>query len=293
MITYPDDEATHAQAEKLGIPDLVLVRDLVRIVEVLNLKAKGFFNSKSVLAGSMALRCFGSPRFTVYDADFSTSRDVAAPPHEMTSFLEYADDDLVITPTSLVPTGNGPTMWESSPIAFEPIFTALAPPAERTFKADVSYRGLVLPALEKPLHLPYQLEIWDEDPVVHIMDPHETIAEKILGWCAHRLAKHYADLAFIALMGNPEAPSQTIELDYRKARETLDSKLEIMRDLQPAVYASFPNVDALIEDLAKNPEFSQDQWIKLVYVRAHRDRFSQKLVQRAVQELLVPGLSGH
>ncbi len=63
MIEYPEDGATEKEAEKNGIPDFVLIRDLVRIVEVLNLDAQDFFSSKSVLSGSMALRCFGSPRF--------------------------------------------------------------------------------------------------------------------------------------------------------------------------------------------------------------------------------------
>jgi hypothetical protein len=48
--------------------------------EVKNLADRDFFNRKSVLAGSMALRCFGSPRFTVYDADLSTSSDTVDPP---------------------------------------------------------------------------------------------------------------------------------------------------------------------------------------------------------------------
>jgi hypothetical protein len=293
MIAYPDDRATRAEAEELDLPDVVVIRDIVRIVEVLNLKKKGFFNSKSVLAGSMALRCFKSPRFTVYDTDFSTSEEIARPPGGMTDFLRYTDDDLVIEPASLVPTSDGPTMWESAPITFDPIFTGLVPGRDdRTFKADVSYRGLVLPGVEMPLRAPYRLGIWDEDPVVYIMDPHETVAEKILGWCAHRLVKHYADLAFIAVVSNPTLPARGIELDYRKARDALDAKLEIMRALQPKVYAPFPNVDAVIADLARDPQFSRQQWLKIIYLRQHRDRFTQQFLQHAVQELLVPGMKG-
>jgi hypothetical protein len=56
MIDYPEDQATQEQAEKHGIPEPVLIRDLVRIVEVINLERKGFFGERSVLAGSMALR---------------------------------------------------------------------------------------------------------------------------------------------------------------------------------------------------------------------------------------------
>jgi len=73
VIRYPDDQATEAEADRHGIPNFVLVRDLVRIVEVLNLARQDFFGTQSVLAGSMALRCFNTPRFTVYDADFATT----------------------------------------------------------------------------------------------------------------------------------------------------------------------------------------------------------------------------
>lgn len=143
MIDYPDDRRIAAEANRHDIPEPVLVRDLMRVVEVLNLKAKEFFSERSVLAGSMALRCFGSPRFTVYDADFSTSSQTVNPPAMMKDKLAYRDDDLEITPAPLVPHDDGGTAW-------------------------------------------------DEDPAVYIMDPHETLAEKILGWCAHRQVKHYA-----------------------------------------------------------------------------------------------------
>jgi len=123
MIEYPDDEATEAESEKHGIPGEVLIRDLVRVIEVLNMKAKGFFGSRRVLAGSMALRFFNSPRFTVYDADFATAVDAH---------------------------------------------------------------------IEREFRLPYDLGIWDEDPSALIMDPHEVVAEKTLGWVVNRQAKHYA-----------------------------------------------------------------------------------------------------
>jgi hypothetical protein len=62
LLELPDDERTEAEAQRLGLDEAVLVRDVVRLVEVQNLADRGFFNAKSVLAGSMALRCFGSPR---------------------------------------------------------------------------------------------------------------------------------------------------------------------------------------------------------------------------------------
>jgi hypothetical protein len=64
MIDYPEDQQLREQASRHDLQAPVLIRDIVRVVEVLNLRAERFFNKRSVLSGSMALRCFGSPRFT-------------------------------------------------------------------------------------------------------------------------------------------------------------------------------------------------------------------------------------
>jgi hypothetical protein len=292
VIDYPDDRSIATEADRHDIPEPVLVRDLVRVVEVLNLKAKDFFSERSVLAGSMALRCFDSPRFTVYDADFSTSSQTVNPPTVMKDKLAYRDDDLEITPADLVPHDDGGTAWQSAPISFTPAFTSLIPdPDDRSFKADVSFRGMLLDGLEIPFKVPYDLGIWEENPAVYIMDPHETLAEKILGWCAHRQVKHYADLAYIALVSRP-GDGRLIELNYARAREVLDGKLATMRELQPDNYAPFPDIDALIDDLAKSPRFKPMQWAKIMYLRNRRDRFTQAHLTAAVMGILVPGLRG-
>jgi hypothetical protein len=291
MINYPVDRAISEQTQIHGLSEPVVVRDLVRVVEVLNLKQQGFFNKDSVLAGSMALRCFGSPRFTVYDADFSTSSETVDPRTEIEEMLRYRDDELEIVPAALVPHDERGTAWKSAPIAYVPVFTGLVPnDGDRNFKADISFRGLVLEGVEVPLTVPYDLDIWKDEPIVFVMDPHEILAEKVLGWCVHRQVKHYADLGFIALVSQPKAAHRLIELDYATARETLAAKLEAMRTIQPEIYASFQSVDGLIGDLAKPPRFDAKEWVKLMYLRAHRDRFKQDLVARAVREILVPGL---
>jgi hypothetical protein len=122
------------------------------------------------------------------------------------------------------------------------------------------------------------------------MDPHETVAEKILGWCAHRRVKHYADLAYIAIVSQPKAPHRAIELDYGRTREVTAAKLETMRKLQPDNYSAFRNVDALIGDLAKPPMLDKQQWARIMYVRAQRDRFSPETITPAVREILADGL---
>jgi hypothetical protein len=103
MIDYSEDEQLREQASLHDLQAPVLIRDIVRVVELLNLRARQFFNKRSVLAGSMALRCFGSPRFTVYDAVFTN--------------IVLADQD-------------------------------------RQFKADISFRGLLLDGREVPLATP-------------------------------------------------------------------------------------------------------------------------------------------
>lgn len=291
MISYPDDRDLAAEAKTHDIPAPVLVRDLVRIVEVLNLREQGFFSKESVLAGSMALRSFGSPRFTVYDTDFSTSAKAVDPPTAMKEKLSYQDEKLAITPADLVPHDEGGTAWVSTPISFTPRFTRLVPDeGDRTFKADVSFRGMVMDGLEVPLAVPYDLGIWEQDPVVFVMDPHETVAEKILGWCVHRQVKHYADLAYIAIASNPKAENPPIKLDYRIAREALDAKLTAMRKIQPTTYAAFPHIDALVGDLSRVPQLASGQWARIMYVRAHRDRFKPQLLVDAVTKILAPGL---
>lgn len=291
MIEYPADTDIDHRARENAIPAPVLIRDVVRVVEVLNLKANQFFGPKSVLAGSMALRCFGSPRFTVYDADFSTTSATVHPETRMQRLLDYSDRWLTIEAAPLVPSDEKGSIWKSSPVRYTPAFTALAPdPSDRTFKADVSFRGLVEDGQEQQLLLPYGLDLWPkvDTPTVFVMNPHEIMAEKILGWCAGRHVKHYADLAFIAVVSNPQARTRTISINYQHARDVLDTKLQIMSELHPARYARFPTIDALIDDLGEDPASGPADWQKIMYVRNHRDRFTPSFIQRAVQDIMVP-----
>lgn len=290
MIEYPDDDLVLQEAERHGLPEPVLIRDLVRIVEVMNLERQGFFGKESVLAGSMALRCFGSPRFTVYDADFSTSEDASPRPDVLQRMLAYEDDDLVIAPAKLTPHDARGTAWKSEPIGYEPVFTDLVPdPRERSFKADISFRGLVCEGIELELQVPYDMGLWSAPPTVWVMDPHEVAAEKILGWCVNRMAKHYADLGFIAL-ASQRAPRPLIVLDGDRLRDTTAAKLAAMRELQPSRYAAYRSIDDLADDLHRTPALSEAQWRDLVYLRGHRDRFTPELLAKAVRRLLVPML---
>jgi hypothetical protein len=289
MIDYPSDEALRAQSAQHDLALPVLVRDIARVVEVLNLRAKSFFDKRSVLSGSMALRCFGSPRFTVYDADFSTSAHAVDPPGSITELLRYSDENLDILPAGAVAADRRGTLMKVEPIRFDPVFTGIALAEEdRQFKADVSFRGLLRDGREVPFHTPYTLALWSEPPAVWVMDPIEVLAEKILGWCVHGLIKHYADAAWITLAA--QTPGSPLAFAYPTLRELLHDKLANMRELQPDIYRPFPTLEALVGKLAQTPALDRTQWQKLVYLRSQRAAHSQEDLRRLVQDILAPGL---
>ncbi len=289
MIDYPEDQQLREQASRHDLQAPVLIRDIVRVVEVLNLRAQRFFNKRSVLSGSMALRCFGSPRFTVYDADFSTSAETVDPPASMTDMLRYSDEDLDIIPAAAIAADQRETLIQIEPIRFDAAFTSIAlADQDQQFKADVSFRGLLLDGREVPFETPYSLELWREAPTVWVMDPVEVLAEKILGWCIHGLVKHYADAAWITTAA--QATNSSLAFAYPHLRDVLHDKLELMRDLQPGIYRVFPSVDAVVGKLAQPPQFDQVQWQKLVYLQAHRAAYSQEDLRRIVRETLAAGL---
>jgi len=285
MIDYPDDDELRAQSREHDLALPVLVRDIVRVVEVLNLGAKRFFKKDSVLAGSMALRCFGSPRFTVYDADFSTSAQAVDPPESVSALLRYSDENLDILPAAAVPADRRGTLMKVEPIRFDPVFTGVAlAEQDRQFKADVSFRGLLLDGREVPFQTPYSLGLCDETPTVWVMDPVEVLAEKILGWCVHGLVKHYADVAWVTAAA--QESGSPLAFEYPKLRDVLDAKLATMRTLQPELDRPFPTVDVIVGKLAQPPEFDRTQWQKLVYLRSQRAAFAQEDLRRIVQEIL-------
>ncbi len=291
MIDYPEDERLREQTMLHDLQAPVLIRDIVRVVELLNLRAKRFFNKRSVLSGSMALRCFGSPRFTVYDADFSTSAATVDPPASMTDLLRYSDENLDIIPSETKAADRRETLVQVEPIRFDAVFTSIVLADEdRQFKADISFRGLLLDGREIPLATPYSLGLWHDPPAVWVMDPVETLAEKILGWCVHGLVKHYADAAWITLAAR--TPGSPLEFTYPQLRDVLHDKLELMRRLQPDIYSPFPSVETIVGKLAQPPQFDRVQWQKLVYLQAHRAAYSQTDLRRIVQQTLAPGLRG-
>jgi hypothetical protein len=283
-IIYPSDDQLSDAADRTGIPIDVLIRDTVRLVEICNLLARGFFASDSVLAGSMALRGFGSPRFTIADVDFSTSTERATPDASLVDLFRYQDDLLDIIPEGAHPNDERSTLMKVQPIRFDPAFSVVPlTPDQLRFHADVSFRGLVKAGVEVPLvheHLP-GLRLGDEALTVWVMDPAETMAEKILGWCAHGSVKHYVDVAWIATAS--DMPEFSFRINYQELRDTLGDKLEVMRDLQARIYADLPSVDAVVGELGRPPTLDQSQWGRLAFLKGQEP--SQEAVIEAVSQV--------
>jgi hypothetical protein len=283
-IAYPSDDQLSDAAEDTGIPIDVLIRDTVRLVEIRNLLARDFFAADSVLAGSMALRGFGSPRFTIADADFSTSTEKATPDSSLADLFRYQDRLLDIIPEGAYPNDERSTLMKVQPIRFDPAFSVVAlTPEQMRFHADVSFRGLVKPGVEMPLvheHLP-GLRLGDESLTVWVMDPAETMAEKILGWCAHGSVKHYVDVAWIATAS--DMPEFSFSINYQELRNTLGDKLDLMRQIQTHMYAGLPSVDAVVGELGKPPTLDQSQWGRLAFLKGQEP--SQRAVIEAVGQV--------
>jgi hypothetical protein len=280
LIRFPDSDLLARLAGRLGLPVAVIVRDLARYVEILNLRDKGFFDPKhSVLGGGMAMRTYGSQRVTVYDADLATttltSRD------HLQDLLAYEDRDIEITPSPLVPTADSGKVWKSDPVRFEPY--ALTLPLtddDKTFKVDIATYGLLDEGQERELSDPYGLDLWEAGgaPSVLVMSLEEIAAEKTLGWCAHRLYKHYADLAFIG-------HQLTDQINPSKLRALTEAKLDNMKKIQPRLYEHLDTLDDLIHALEDPAPLPVAAAIQIKFLR---NPYTTDEVRRYIRDDYVP-----
>lgn len=287
MIRYPDDAALTRVANATGLPVPVVARDVVRLVAATHLSEQGFFSSRCVLAGSMALRLFDSPRFTVLDADLSADEAAFGPPDRLTRLLAYEDEDLVINPAPATPADGRGSLWQSKPVDFEAAFTNQMPARDSYFKVDLSLRGLLLDGVEKRLEAPHLPDLWDQPPMVYVMHPHEIAAEKLLGWAGPRLAKHYADLAYISAATRIKNNPMPV-IVWGNVRDLAEEKLVTMSRLQPDRYASLRDVDEVISALQTPPSAAAFQ--RLTYTEPGRTRLTLAAVVHEVQMHLVPAL---
>jgi hypothetical protein len=254
MIDFPaDDEVLDfAERQRIGDADVIL-RDLARVATIFHLEAEGFLGEETVLAGGMALRCYGGHRFTVTDVDTSTKTDVSMA--RLDQLLNWEIENLLSVSTKGVGWyERGVGLEKAKPILFDPLFSKIElAESQAQFELTVNRRGLELAPVEQPFRHDFPWVLGVEGRPLPLMDPREMLAEKVLGYCIGGLGKHYADIAFIALCFRDRMPAEKAQL-----RRLTERKLEIGREAAKGAfaterYADFPDLSALREPL-ENPE---------------------------------------
>jgi hypothetical protein len=110
------------------------------------------------------------------------------------------------------------------------------------------------------------------------MSLEEIAAEKTLGWCAHSLYKHYADLAFI---GHQLAA----QVDARKLRDLTEAKLASMKELQPRLYE---HLDTLADIISALEDPTPLPAVAATEVKFLRNPYTTDQVRRYVRDDYVP-----
>jgi len=238
-VTYPRPDDVDRYRDALGLAREAIVRDIIRMVSIGQMAHTGELNDEWVLAGSMGLRLRGSTRFTMMDTD--TSRGGLPDDNALSRALTLDDDDLVITPAS-------PEQWKSSrklikaqPVDYQAFFASVGEPVTDSFTFTVSWRGLFEAPERMALTHPYP-ELIMPEVAVPVMDLTEQTAEKIVGWCAHGLIKHYVDVAWIFEHLEDEVVAERLG-------SLTERKLEIGRELFPDAYAEYPDLSSLFKPL--------------------------------------------
>ncbi len=258
MIQYPEDEDILDAVGQLGLKSrpILVMRDLARLVELLQLSRRGFLDRLAV-AGGMAMRCYGSTRFTM--ADLDTSAVITPVDREdLEDALNYEDDSIVIKVGTRKWWEEKKRLFTAAPIDFRFLRSRIqVEDQDRRFSLTVSERGLLLQAVELELRNIYQFDLGLDGRRIPVMDKVEICAEKTLGAAVFGIAKHYADVAYLALHYTEELQKRREEL-----RSVLADKLKAGKKLFPAEYASFPEVASLRTPLMKpdqrHPKMAND-----------------------------------
>ncbi len=197
-LDYPSDAfiAQFARTHRLTPADVL--RDIARLVAIHQMTVETkFLSDNCVLCGGVAMRFYGSRRFTVTDTDTSY-RLGDWDELDLQAALDIEVEDLTIE-------AGDPAYWQrknrlttAQPVEFSEEFSNFrSDRRQRTFKVTVSRRGLIEPASWRRIVHDYP-DMGIEDVVVPIMNINEQLAEKILGWSVNGLAKHYLDCAWIS-----------------------------------------------------------------------------------------------
>ena len=237
---WPTGYDIERYTEEHGLAFDDITRDIVRIATIAHLLDTGVLDDDFVLTGGMALRLRGltvsrSRTPTARCADVSMSWSSAAScDSRPTSYRS--------TPTR-VPTGvaKRPSSSTSSRSTTRP--TSRRSPATQSKASSPSQSvnvGLFEPAEWLALRHPYpELVIEPNDLTVPVMDIVEQAAEKVVGWAAGSLIKHYLDLAWIGR----EFGESLIAEDFQRL---VQRKLDIGFTTFPGVYRDLREIKDLL-----------------------------------------------
>jgi hypothetical protein len=295
VIDFPTDDEIIAFTERqsLGAEDVVM-RDLARLATIFHLADHGFLGEQTVLAGGMALRCYGGHRFTVTDVDTSTAEKVNM--KRLDALLNWEiEGQLEVETRGVGWYERGVELEKAKPIHFDPLFSEIELARDaRQFELTVNERGLDLDPVEQRFRHDFPWKLGVEDRTLPLMDPREMLAEKIVGYCVGVLGKHYADVAFIALRFRQEMPKEKatlrrlVELKLERGRRAARSERAIERS------ARFPDLGSLRSAL-EHPEehlgvteFGRE--VRFVVLADGRGAIPLTKGRQAVTRLVVPWL---
>jgi hypothetical protein len=224
-------------------------RDIVRIATVAHLVDTSVLDDDFVLTGGMALRLRGSNRFTIKDTDSSLRGRLDE--LELAGKLRLDDDQLQVYPDPGTNWGRKtPKLVDVKPIKYEAYFASVTgDPIEGHFSFTVSQRGLFERAERLALRHPYPELVFEQDdlsvPVMHIA---EQAAEKVVGWAAGSLVKHYLDLAWIGR----EFGETLIAEDFQRL---VQRKLDVGFEIFPGAYGHLREIKDLLIPLHRPREW--------------------------------------
>jgi hypothetical protein len=249
IAAWPDADDIERYATMHALDEADIVRDIVRIVSIAHLCRSGFLNEDCVLTGGMGLRLRGSSRFTIKDTDSSLRGPLDE--LELAGKLNVSvGDELDIRVDPGERWGRStPKLTIAKPVDYDAYFAATAgDPVSGSFTFTVNQRGLFQPATWLMLVHPYRELMLAEDVRVPVMNLEEQAAEKIVGWAASSLVKHFVDLAWI---GREHHDS----LDAQALRRVVQKKLDIGHQTYPAAYAALRTLKDLVLPLARPREW--------------------------------------
>lgn len=287
LLDLPDDldhqiEELVAENPRLTIEDVV--RDIARIICILNLVERGTLDEKTVVCGGMALRCYHSSRFSIYDTDTSTA-ETPLDRQGLALALEFENDDIRMRVASPQEWDYGYKLVTAQPITYEPFFTTLV--ESDTFSLSISHRGLERPAEWREIvtGYPFSLGI-PEGTLIPVMNLHEILAEKVVSWWLFGHAKHYADIGFIgSLLHLDDAYLDNgVRADIR---ELVEKKLEVNAELHEERIAELTLV--VQHQRLEDPEghmSTKNNWDKVNYLG--KKQFSLGAARAAVVKVVVP-----